>query len=36
MVSATMAADYNVGLANILLSLTVIGGLALAFWEARE
>lgn len=36
MVSATMAADYNVGHANILLSLTVIGGLALAFWEARE
>ncbi len=36
MVSATMAADYNVGLANILLSLTVIGGLALAVWEARE
>lgn len=24
------------GLANILLSLTVVGGLALAFWEARE
>jgi hypothetical protein len=24
------------GLANILLSLTVVGGLALLFWEARE
>ena len=24
------------GLANVLLSLTVVGGLALLFWEARE
>lgn len=36
MVALTLVADYNVGHANILLSLTVIGGLALAFWEARE
>ncbi|PHY08357.1 MAG: hypothetical protein CK533_13695 [Acidobacterium sp.] len=36
MVALTLVADYNVGHANIFLSLTVIGGLALAFWEARE
>lgn len=41
---ASLAADHPLrlefnrlhGLANILLSLTAIGGLALLFWEARE
>ena len=33
-----LRAEFNRlhGLANILLSLTVVGGLALLFWEARE
>ena len=33
-----MRAEFNRlhGLANILLSLTAVGGLALLFWEARE